>query len=402
MALNNFVEFCKINNIKFEIRIDNNLHAKMYVTYKGGVATKAILSSANFTNKGLKVNHEVGVIIDEEEYIKKIVHEVEILPFDKLSENALEEIFKKLDDYKKIKKATELPSIDLDFSSYFSKSNFEFNRTISEIKYFIKPVGNQEYPFPVTSTYSKPIEKLYFSKRYPRAVTTGSIMICYAVGDGRAIGYYEVISDVRIDVNNDRYPYYVEAKNLNTLYSKNWTKHSVHIIRLAHGYLGLNGANALIFNGNKTLGALNFGSDKIRLNADFANFLITEIEKSANKSLANSSGPLNRYQKLIVIELVAAAKRREIRCYGDLCVIGENYYNHDSIGRALGDISNLCIKLGLPLLSSIAVRKETKMPGPGFNKAFNDKGVPEIEFCIHEMNRMYDFKNWDYLLENLK
>lgn len=402
LALNNFVEVCKKNDIKYTVRIDNNLHAKIYVAFKNGEPEKALISSANFTNKGLKVNHEVGIIINEEELIKGVIDEIEKLPFDELSEKALGEIFKKLDDYKNIKNATELPKIDLDFSPYFSKSKIAFNRENSETKYFIKPVGNQEYPFPVTSTLSNPIEKLYFSNRYPRAVTPGSIMICYAVGDGRAIGYYEVLSDVFIDVKNTRYPYYVEAKNLNIQYSKDWAKYSVYITQAANSYLGLSKTNTLIFNGNKTLGALNFGSDKIRLNSDFADYLIAEIEDSKNKSLPNISCPLNKYQILIAKELVAAAKCKDVRFYGDLYTISENYYNYETIGRALGEISNFCIQLNFPLLSSIAVSSETKLPSHGFNKAFNKEGIPEFEFSIREMKKVYEFKNWDNFLEYLK
>lgn len=399
LALNNFVEFCKMNRIKYSVRIDNNLHAKIYVAYKGGVAKKAILSSANFTNKGLKINHELGIVTDGEEFLPKILKEIDNLPFDNLSEDALEEIFKKLDDYMNIKKAAEIPQVDLDFSSLFNKSKHEFNREIVERKYFIKPVGNHENPFPITSTYSNKIEKLYFSKRYPRAVTQGSVMICYAVGDRRVIGYYKVISGVLNDLSNSRYPYYVEAENLNLQYSKDWALNNFYITQMAQNYLSLGIDNYLIFNGNRTLGALNFGSDKIRLNALFAEYVITEIEKHSNSTYVNFNCTLNKHQKLIARELINAAKHKGLVCYKELFALCNGYYDHNSIGRALGEISNLCVELNFPLLSSLAVSEKTLMPSWGFNNAFNKEKITEEEFCVREINRAYEFQKWDEFLK---
>jgi len=61
----NFIAFCVRNNIAYRLYIDEALHSKIYLFKKVNKPCYAVVTSANFTSKGLKENHETGVTITD-------------------------------------------------------------------------------------------------------------------------------------------------------------------------------------------------------------------------------------------------------------------------------------------------------------------------------------------------
>lgn len=66
--------FCEKSNIRYNILIDNSLHGKLYICKKEEIYFEAIITSANFTLNGLKINNEWGVSVFDSSEIEQIVH----------------------------------------------------------------------------------------------------------------------------------------------------------------------------------------------------------------------------------------------------------------------------------------------------------------------------------------
>jgi len=105
-------------------------------------------------------------------------------------------IIKKVDDYFKNKQEPDIPTLDLTLDEFieYGSDTIDESDDNTDIRYFIKPIGSTDSPFPESGKLDKAIVSLHFAKR-PRAVRIGDILICHAVGSTKFIGYYEVITE---------------------------------------------------------------------------------------------------------------------------------------------------------------------------------------------------------------
>jgi len=280
---NSLYSFClasTMNGLEFEVRIDNKLHGKIYVAIKEKKPVCGIITSANFTDNGLSYSHEWGILINEVNELQDIINDLfdnSSLP---LSALKIEEIVKIIDNYQRENKVEEAKKPKIEVSKILKyKDNKTSLQTETDIKYFIKPVGSSEAPFIHTERQlNRNIEELHFSKRRPASVRPGDILICYAVGTTKLLGYFEVLTEPKIVRGDEsRWPWGVDAKNLCPEYSDNWHKYDNTLSTVQSSY---GEEEPLTFVGGKTLGALNFGADKIQLKPKFARFIIEVIERT--------------------------------------------------------------------------------------------------------------------------
>lgn len=134
-------------------------------------------------------------------------------------------------------------------------------------------------PFSEHRRLSTDIQVLHFSKRKPTSVREGDILICYGVGTAKLLGYFEVIEDpYYLEGTSSRWPWEVKAKNLCPEYSERWNMFNNTISTIQTSY----DSSLPITKNNRgrTLGALNFGVDKIQLTEEFASHVINIIEDS--------------------------------------------------------------------------------------------------------------------------
>lgn len=264
---------CFKANIKYSIHIDNKLHGKLYIS-KVKENYKGIITSANFTESGLKNKHEWGVEIEDKSELIKIIKAIELNSI-LLTYKDIEEIIKRIDVYKNNNNIASKQIIRIKVADIINKNKTNSSIQNTNKKYFIKPVGWSENPFSINRKLSASIEKLHFAKR-PAAIEIGDIIICYGVGTRKLLGYFEVISDV-INLNdNSRWEWEVEAKNLYPKYSNKWNDFNLTLSQLQSNYSG----TVLTYAGGGTLGGLQRGLDKIRLDQQFANYLIGIIEST--------------------------------------------------------------------------------------------------------------------------
>ncbi len=65
-------EFCNNSNIELNLLIENSLHGKVYISKYENGASEGIITSANFTNNGLRLNNEWGTKISDQEKIAEL------------------------------------------------------------------------------------------------------------------------------------------------------------------------------------------------------------------------------------------------------------------------------------------------------------------------------------------
>ncbi|MFD1031719.1 restriction endonuclease PLD domain-containing protein [Metaplanococcus flavidus] len=275
-SLYSFCLNCKKNNITYSVYVDNDLHGKIYIASKSGKPLQGIVTSANFTNAGLKTNHEWGILIDDSNQLLQLIKEVQSVQKSSLSTNELEEVIKKIDAFSKMYPVQKEPEISLTVSDIFSK---RIHAVTSDKRYFIKPVGVSDDPFTEKRRLSTDIQELHFSKKRPASVRAGDILICYGVGSTKLLGYFEVVEGpYYLEGTSSRWPWEVKGKNLCPAYSQRWNTFDNTLSSIQASY----GAKAPITKNNNgiNLNGLKYGSDKIQLTEEFASHVISIMEDS--------------------------------------------------------------------------------------------------------------------------
>lgn len=285
-SLYSFCTSCVQNSINFEIRVDNKLHGKIYIALKDSNPIKGIVTSANFTDNGLKHSHEWGIEIDDTDTLQNLVIDLMKVSTDPLTYKEIEAIVKAIDDYSKENQPIQESKPNLEVTRHIKDklkaelpkvSNTEKIDFPNDTRYFLKPVGSTDNPFDESRKLSETIQEMHFSKRKPNAVRPGDILICYGVGTTKLLGYFRVLNEPFLLANEDtRWPWAVDSENLSPKYSLRWASFSnmLSSALASYGY-----GKELTYVGGKSLGALNFGADKIRLNESFAHHLINIIKQ---------------------------------------------------------------------------------------------------------------------------
>ena len=309
-SLHSFCRLCIDNGIKYHIYIDNDLHGKFYMSSKNDEYTCGMLTSANFTDSGLNHKHEWGIWIDDSSVLETLIKEVLGVCSLPLSYDGIVGIIDKVDNYTRNIPEPPQSKLELSVDEFIDFGNDEsiHPRTIaSDVRYFIKPVGHSESPYPESSRLDSYVATMRFSNRKPRAVRVGDILICYAVGSTKLLGYFEVLTTpVFSNDTDDRWPWSVQAKNLCPIYSENWAQRNNTLSRVKDKF---NIDTPITFHGGKTLGALNFGADKIRLTQQFADHLIKTIEQDAvAKECEGISAPNAALEEKLRVELISNTK----------------------------------------------------------------------------------------------
>ena len=397
-ALYSFCTLCDESGIKYEICVDNKLHGKIYAATKNGIYTCGMLTSANFTESGLNHNHEWGLWIDDPRTLKNLIKEVLSVCSKPLSDESISGIINKVDDYFKTKTEPEQSKPDLSIDEFI-----DFGISVSDKRYFIKPEGHSESHYPETAKLDSDIATLNFSKRKPRSVRVGDILICYAVGSTKLLGYFEVLTSPVFSGNDeDRWPWSIQGKNLCPVYSENWTHHNNTLGMVKDAFT----VDAPItYNGGKTLGGLNFGSDKIRLTEHFADHIIGIIERDAKNTGTTAFNMSDLDHSIIeIIEKLArhcVEHETPLFTYGDLSKQLSATISPRNLDRPLGQVSDFCKDYGMPLLSVIVINQDTFRPGDGFFKYFfpQSKRDDWDAIYIQQLDLVKAYKQWDKLAD---
>lgn len=283
-------DFCAAQGISLHICNDNKLHAKIYAFYdSAGAPIGVIISSANATRTGLRENHELGVLINSGNKQNEIVESFKRLA-SAISPTAFDDILANAERYKaahpkQVAQPAFNPFDDVEDTAEKKDESIDtLDKTDvtpidgADIRYFVKPVGNYDSPYS-DGNIPDPL-KLHFSKRHPRSIRIGDILICYAVMNWeKIIGVYKVTSEIKKDLTDIRYPHYVESECLSRKFTSDWWTPAISITRLADKFILEKSGSFVTNNGGKNLNGLQRGCDHIWLTDEFAHYIIDTISK---------------------------------------------------------------------------------------------------------------------------
>ncbi len=271
---------------KTKLHIDNELHGKIFFGTKNGKKT-LVLGSANFTNNGLQKNHEWSFLIREQSSIDSLIEEVfgciEYLDV----------------TYTQIKKACQFADVYNRNNPDWMKQTDIHSDILEDVytvedkdndnpQYFLKPMGVTENPILLEDhrPFNDLHENLHFSKKRPKGVKKGDIVITVAVTAGALISHYKVTGslnqvteqEIQAAPWKERWPWYIEARNLSTEFGEKWWEYNLQKKALLEEFLDRYPESHVTVAGGRTLGTLNFGSDKVLITKEFGDFLISKIE----------------------------------------------------------------------------------------------------------------------------
>lgn len=259
-------------SVQWELRIDNHLHGKIYIFKEKGKPFAGNITSANLTYNGMVANHEWGCLIEEEDTLADIEQQVLKGSLDVLTNQMLADIKMRANmKFPEGIKKEPLVAIDID-------DILHPYRIAQGTKIYIKPVGVSDNPIYEGDFSKKEQSYMYFSKKRPSSVCVGDLLIAYAVGGRKIMGVYKVTSDPKWDEDGDpRWPWHVESVILTpTLSNCKWSEANLWVTGIVNHYAETYN-KPVTHNGGMNLGALNYGSDKIRLDDEYGQYLLGKV-----------------------------------------------------------------------------------------------------------------------------
>lgn len=269
-------KYCENNEIDLSIRINDDLHAKMYLFYNCGKEVSVIITSANFTSKGLVKNYEWGVLLNNVEHQNRLRSELEEIPVSEINISQLEIIYLVAEDFKKKNPVT--PEKKFKINKFINiKPSKSGNTTIA---YYLKPIGTTKDPF-IKGRTLKENDEIGFGDE-AKTLKKGDILICHSVGPGLIVGYYKIVSDKSVEKKTnyeDRWPWKFRVECNSIPFSQRWWVYDMKTNDLVDEFRRKHPDKHITAAGGYTIGALQFGNDKLRLTNEFAAFLIDKIDE---------------------------------------------------------------------------------------------------------------------------
>lgn len=271
-SLISFYEGCRTHKIEGLVKIDNSLHGKVYVFKRGSSSFSALVTSANITDNGMLSNHEWGCLFSDHGKIAEMESILNSGVECSLDIDVLYELSRKLLDYNG--QHTEKGSAPKPFDIKAFLHVMSLQELINDgTKIFLKPVGSSDAVIPSNRDFSD-VDMQRFAK-YPRSVSVGSVLISYAVGHRKIVSVFKTVG-VAEKKNQTRWPWEVPVINLTPKIGANWDFRDLNIMKLVDDYKERIGS-CLTKKGGDTLGALNFGCDKIQLDERLGRYLLRRI-----------------------------------------------------------------------------------------------------------------------------
>ncbi len=285
--LKQLFSFCANHEISLTVLVENSLHGKVYIAKSDGQASGAVLTSANFTRNGLKVNNEWGVLIDDITQIqtieKGILSKIVLEP---IQSNHIDKFLIEVQKHPTLPPKNEC-NLDLTELINLNTNPMEINNSFN---YWLKPIGVSDDYIPWDTVFDEIDKDLHFSKLNPVGVKVNDILICYAVGHKNILAVYRVKSEIKsTGKKNDRWPYFVIGENLTPYYGQEWNTNNITITNQKGEAIAL-GEFKVTPSGKNSFGSLMRGADKLKVTPEFGQYVtkkIIEIDNEIKSRLNN-------------------------------------------------------------------------------------------------------------------
>jgi hypothetical protein len=273
-------------NIELKLHINNALHGKLYLAI-GGEQECLIVSSANFTRRGMTENHEWGIRSADPKLIETVMKELfDSVEYEDVTYHQIVRACQFAKQYERLHPDwVRRPNI---FSDILDEIYKVEDVTNSEPKYFLKPIGTSEEPIKLEGkmNFSALHQRLYFSKKKPKGVRKGDIVITTAIGAGSLLSYFKITGSLchvtKDELMNEpwleRWPWYLEGRNQSRQFGEEWWKHNIGRREALDEFLTMFPGIPVTVAGGFTLGTINMGNDKVLITKEFGEFLIGKIK----------------------------------------------------------------------------------------------------------------------------
>lgn len=166
------------------VKIDNQLHGKVYIGQKEAKYTGSIVTSANFTEHGLEKNHEWGICVSDSNDISNIHHQILKDATIELTKKDVKEMQQWIDDNHI--EDVEPSTVDVSFINMLKKH---------VLTYWLKLLGKSPNPVPSTILFGEERHQITFSKRKPTEIKKGDILLAYSVGSQKMISVFKATDE---------------------------------------------------------------------------------------------------------------------------------------------------------------------------------------------------------------
>lgn len=260
----------KTRGFRLTVKIDNQLHGKVYIGKNDVNYTGAIISSANFTENGLENNHEWGIFINDQMTISDIHHQIMNDASIELSENDLKIMRQWMEG--NLTEDIKSPIVDVSFINMISPS-------AAKVTYWLKPLGKSPDPVPANVSFGNEEHKITFSmKGEPSGVLKGDILIAYSVVSQQMLSVFEATEKRGFDKNaGNRWPHYIMCKNQTPTYGANWYQIGLTLNGLRKEFLKRYPSGTVLPSGNK-LNGMQWGADHVRATPEFGEFVVRKMK----------------------------------------------------------------------------------------------------------------------------
>lgn len=153
-SLKTLIEIPKIKSgeIKCNISVNNKLHGKIYIFKNSNEYIGGLITSANFTDSGLYINHEWGMAIEEEEKLFQLESSIKgaLEPdYTYLSHKSILGLLKHLNKFLKVNGEQTDDEIDLDLTEHLKTEESEKKKNQSKGN----SGSNRTYEYKITEQY---------------------------------------------------------------------------------------------------------------------------------------------------------------------------------------------------------------------------------------------------------
>lgn len=267
----------KTRGFHLTVKIDNQLHGKVYIGKRDSNYTGAIVTSANFTDNGLENNHEWGIFFNDQKEISNMHQQIVKDASLELTEKALMKMKQWIDDNPK--EDVKSPSIDVSFIDMIEKP-IVYKASLT---YWLKPLGKSPDPVPPTRLFGEGEHQITFTTKNPRGIAEGDILLVYSVVSQQMISVFEATDKrgVLTEFDNpgdERWPNYIWCKNLSPEYGANWPVKGLTFRKLREEFLKRYPTKSVLPSGNK-LNGMQWGADHIKCIPEFAEYVLMRIKE---------------------------------------------------------------------------------------------------------------------------
>lgn len=274
--LRSLFSICDAHRTSLSVRVDNQLHGKVYIGIKDGQYIGAIITSANFTRNGLITNHEWGYYTDDSQEICLMAMQI------------LQDAECNIDKEALVTMEKEIADSGLSCNTVRSKAGIDLLDLVrpmhishgDKITFWLKPWGTIENPISLKEKFDYNPFRMTFA-RGVGSIKEGDVIIVYAVKARMILSVFTATSEAGIldhfeSDREKRWPYYVMCDNRSTQFGTNWSKINLSLDSLSKSFLDSH-PQSFLHHESKTLSVFKWGLDRLRISREFAEYIIEEV-----------------------------------------------------------------------------------------------------------------------------